>query len=313
MAIKRAIAIAQGKGGVGKTTLTSNIGGLAAASGERVLLIDLDQQGNIARDLGFKPDDGDALLGALTSKTAPLPLLRNVRDRLDVVPGGPAIGDAAAVFTARASRGATDLGDVLESKLAEIAGNYSLILIDTPPGDRIVQDAALSVSSAVVIPTRPDEASLDGVSRVAERFVAVRDRNPSLRLAGVVLFAITSRTTRLERDVREALAEILGDAAPVFETRVRHLDSAAADARRRGLLVHELEAAGVDDRTERLAALRVARTITDAAEKTAILRQNQDRSLYARDTSGLATDYENITRELLLRIVEIEQEVSVLS
>lgn len=298
MTLNRAIAFAQGKGGVGKTTLTSNVGGLAAKAGYRVLIVDLDQQGNVARDLGFEPDTGDELLTALVGN-GPLPLRRDVRERLDVVPGGPAIGDAAALFTARASRGGGELADVLEAKLGEIAGNYDLILLDTPPGDRIIVEAALAIASAVAIPTRMDEASIDGVTRIAERFVAVRERNPRLRLAGIILFAISSRTTRLERDVRDALSEILGDAAPVFETRIRHLDSAAADARRNGLLVHELEHAGVDDRAARLAALK-------AGDKPA-------GGLYARDTSGLAADYSDLTTELLTRLAEIEQEVSVAS
>jgi len=291
MSISRAVTIAQGKGGVGKTSLTSNIGGLAAAAGYRTLIIDLDQQGNIARDLGFAPDEGDDLLSSLIT-TAPLPVRAEVRNNLDVVPGGPAIGDVSALFGARAQRGGNQLADVLETKLAAIAANYDLILLDTPPGDRIIVNAALSVSQFVVIPTRMDEASIDGVSRIAERFIEVRERNPDLQLAGVILFAISSRTTRLERDVREVLTGILGDAAPVFNTRIRHLDSAAADARRRGLLVHELEQAAVADRATRIEALRSGVKRTDG--------------LYARDASGLASDYESITRELLGRIGAIE-------
>ncbi|MDZ8173256.1 ParA family protein [Microbacterium xanthum] len=298
MSIHRTVTVAQGKGGVGKTSLVSNIGGLTAAAGNRVLILDLDQQGNVARDLGYSPDAGDDLLTALIT-SAPLPVLRGVRDRLDVVPGGPALGDVAAVMASRAQRGGEDLADVLEAKLRAIADDYDLILIDTPPGDRIIVTAALTVSRAVIIPTRPDEASIDGVTRIAERFLDVRERNPSLRLAGVALFAIASRTTRLERDVRASLAQVLGDAAPVFTTRIRHLDSAAADARRRGLLVHELEAAAIDDRAARISALRSGTTPTGG--------------LYARDASGLATDYENIARELLTRVAEIEQEVSLAS
>lgn len=309
MSIQRAIVIAQGKGGVGKTTVTTNIGGLAASSGLRVLIVDLDQQGNVARDLGFEPNTGDDLLTALVGG-APLPLLRGVRERLDVVPGGPAIGDAAALFNARASRGGGELADVLEAKLGAIANNYDLILIDTPPGDRVIVEAALAIASAVAIPTRMDEASIDGVSRVAERFIAVRERNPQLRLAGVILFAITSRTTRLERDVRDALNAILGDAAPVFDTRVRHLDSAAADARRRGLLVHELEQAGVDDRTDRLKTLKAAKRIADTDERKRFVQAAEDKSLYARNTSGLAGDYADLARELLVRMAELEREES---
>ncbi|WP_310287737.1 ParA family protein [Microbacterium trichothecenolyticum] len=298
MSVNRTIAVAQGKGGVGKTSLVCNVAGLAAAAGSRVLIVDLDQQGNVARDLGYKPDSGEELLTSLITG-APLPLLVGVRDRLDVVAGGPALGDLAAVMTGRAQRGAGDLGDVLERKLSDVASDYDLIVLDTPPGDRIVVTAALAASRAVVIPTRSDEASLDGVTRIAERFMEVRARNPHLRLAGVVLFAISSRTTRLERDVRRSLEGVLGDAAPVFDTRIRHLDSAAADARRRGLLVHELEQAAIGDRVARIDALRQGSTPTGG--------------LYARDSSGLAGDYANLAQEILTRVVQLEQEMATVS
>jgi len=296
MSISRAVVFGQGKGGVGKTSLTCNVAALAAASGLRALVVDLDQQGNVARDLGFDPSDGEALSNALIAGQ-PLPLIKEVRPRLDVVPGGPAVGDLAAYFSARTTRGKSDLADALEAGLAAIADDYDLIVIDTPPGDRIVVEAALTVARAVVIPTRMDEASIDGVSRIAERFVAVSGRNPDLRLAGVVLFAIQSRATRLERDVRAAIEGILGTVAPVFETRIRHLDSAAADARRNGLLVHELEAAGRDAKAARFAALK-------SGEKP-------NEGLYARDTSGLADDYQNLTREILQRIGALEEESTV--
>lgn len=294
MGIGRTLVFAQGKGGVGKTTLAANTAALAAAAGHHVLLIDLDQQGNVARDLGFPLDAGDGLLHALIAPGAPLPIYTDVRPHLDVVPGGPAVGDAAVIFTARQQRGGVSLEEALAAKLAGVADDYDLIVIDTPPGDRVIVEAALAVATSVVIPTRMDEASIDGVTRIAERFIAVRDRNPDLRLAGVVLFAIASRTTRLERDVRAALEQTLGGAAPVFATRIRHLDSAAADARRRGLLIHELEQASATDRTERLAALRKGTSPTG--------------TLYARDASGLAGDYEQLTAEILARIVELEQE-----
>jgi chromosome partitioning protein len=311
MPITRAVAVAQGKGGVGKTSLTTNIGGLAAAGGFRVCIVDLDQQGNVARDLGFAPDSGEDLFASLVS-AAPLPLLKDVRPGLDVVPGGPATGDLASVFASRMQRGTgDDLATALEAKLGAIADNYDLIMIDTPPGDRVIVEAALIVSSAVVVPTRMDEASIDGVTRIAERFVAIRGRNPKLRLAGVVLFAIAQRTTRLERDVREALTNILEGHAPVFDTRVRYLDSAAADARRRGLLVHELEQAGVADKRDRLATLRAASAIVAADERRAFIAENRDQSLYASKSSGLAEDYESLTRELFVRLSEIEAEVAV--
>lgn len=298
MGIKRVLTVSQGKGGVGKTSLTGNVGGMLAASlheagsSSRVLLVDMDLQGNLARELGYPVDSGDALSRALVADTA-LPVIRDVRPNLDVVPGGPALGDLSAFFGARSQRGGGGLDEVFTRQLDMIAGEYELVMIDTPPGDRVLVEAAMSASMSVIVPTRSDDASLDGVQRVAERFVAVRDRNPDLQLAGVVLFAIGSRSRRLERDVRQTLEQVLGDAAPVFDTWVRSLETAAVDARRRGLLVHELEQASGADKAQRIAKLRAGEAITD--------------TLYSRDPAGLAEDYEKLTREILARVVELEQ------
>ena len=90
--IPNTIAFANGKGGVGKTSLSANCGGLAAAGGWRVLILDLDPQGNLARDLGYDVADGQDLLNALITGTEP-PLLKDVRPGLDVVPGGPTLAD----------------------------------------------------------------------------------------------------------------------------------------------------------------------------------------------------------------------------
>lgn len=294
MAISRTIAVEQGKGGVGKTSLVSNVAGLAAAAGVHTLIMDLDPQGNVARDLGFELSDGQPLFNAFATGGS-LPVLKDVRPNLDVVPGGPAVGDIAGLNFAWQQRGVGDFGDQLERTLGAIAGEYDLILLDTPPGDRVIAEGALAVASSVIIPTRSDEASIDGVARVAERFQSVAARNPQLRLAGVVLFSVEARSLRLERAVRSTLSDLLGGVAPVFTTRIRHANSAAVDARSRGLLAHELEEAAKADRAARLAALRAKKKPADG--------------MFARDASGLAEDYENLTREILTVLGQMESEV----
>lgn len=291
MGLARVVVVAQGKGGVGKTSLTANVAGLAALAGSRVLAVDLDQQGNLARDLGYDPGDGEPLLQAFVGGR-PVPVLADVRPGLDVVPGGPAVGDLLGIAFARSGRGGKDLADVLRASLEPVVGEYDLILVDTPPGERLLVEAALTVASYVVVPTRPDEASLDGLERVAERCVAARARNPELALLGVCLFGVGSRSRRLTDSAREAVAELLGGSAPVFDAQVRHLEAAAVDARRQGLLVHELEAAATSARRSRLAALRA--------------RRRPDDDLLTRDATGLAEDYTALAREIISRIGQLE-------
>ncbi|WP_427136675.1 ParA family protein [Pseudarthrobacter sp. S9] len=291
-AIERLVSFANGKGGVGKTTTAANVGGYAALAGARVLLVDLDPQGDLARDLGYERQSGQELFNALIAGTAPA-ILKNIRENLDVIPGGQALEDIQGLMVSRANRSdAGDFGDLLYAVLEPLADDYDLILVDTPPGERTLVEGAFAISSAVVIPTRSDEASIDGVERVARRFLAVRDRNPALQLAGVVLFGVGPRSMRLERSVRESLKEMLGSVAPVFDTRIRNLESASADARKKGLLFHELEGAVTEAQKDRLRALRSGQKPSDG--------------FFSRNAAGLAEEFEQLTGEILTRLNEIE-------
>lgn len=291
-AIDRLVAFANGKGGVGKTTTVANVGGYAALSGAKVLLVDLDPQGDLARDLGYEPQSGEELFNSLIAGTPPK-IIRDVRKNLDVIPGGQSLEDIQSLMVSRAGRSdAGDFGDLLYTVLAPLSEDYDLILLDTPPGERVLVEGALTIASAVVIPTKSDEASIDGVERVARRFIAVRERNPILQLAGVVLFGVGPRSLRLERSVRATLEEMLGTVAPVFNTRIRNLESASADARKKGLLFHELEGAVTKAQADRLKALRAGEKPKDG--------------FFSRNAGGLAEEYELLTGEILTRLTEIE-------
>lgn len=291
----RAIAIANGKGGVGKTTITANLSGLLAAAGYRVLAVDTDPQGNLARDLAYEGDGGQSLALAI-QHGKPLEPLREVRPNLDVIAGGEALADVAAVAISRSSRGG-DLTAVLATRLPQlttIAGEpYDFVLIDTPPGDRVLIGIALAAADYLLIPSRSDEASIDGLAVVAERFVAARERNPGLQLLGVALFGTTSRSRRLRDLVRRSIDAILEGVAPVLDSEIRYLESAAVDARRRGQLIHELEGAQAQAKTARLQRLRLGR---HAGEE-----------LLSRDATALAGDYQDLAEELIRRIAVLEQ------
>lgn len=302
--LPRAIVFANGKGGVGKTSLVSNLAGLFAQGGLRVLTVDLDPQGNLARDIGYPVDDGRALFNALVTG-GPAPVIKDVGGRtgLDCIPGGPTFADVIGIMLTRTRRaGEDDLSAMMWKLLAPIAGDYDLILIDTPPGEATINEAALAIAHSVVIPTRADEASIDGLGVLATRFVQARQVNPALRLLGVALFAIGSRSTRVASEVRAAVSEVLEGTAPVFDSRIRYLETAAFDQRSSGLLIHELEAGTAEAKAARLSSLReLARGGTGAVDPG---------SVHTRNASGLAEDYEQLAREILQRLAQIDREVA---
>lgn len=301
--LQQAISVINGKGGTGKTSIVANLAGLFAAADYRVLAVDMDPQGNLGRDLGYleQSDRGEALFSAVMTGRGPLKPLREVRPRLDVICGGEYIEDLASALAARGQRG-QETTRAVRDQLAPLAGDYDLILLDCPPGGRLLQQQALAATHYTLIPARSDDASLDGLVRVAELFTAVRESsNPDIQLLGVVLFGIGSRARRIAEGARSAIARDLRDASLVFDTEIRHVEGPAQDCRRLGRLVHEIEAELPAAQRARLAWLRARR-----GEGRGKHRPDPD-SLAAAATLAasaphLAGDYQRLAEELLGRL-----------
>jgi chromosome partitioning protein len=297
-ALTRSIAIANGKGGVGKTSITANMGGLLAVSGHRVLLIDLDPQGNLAEDLGYNgsrvDDHGRSLVHAVLDGE-PLTPVSGVRPGLDVVPGGEALYDLPPLLYARRQRNGEDALLTLAYSLAAIAGRYELVLIDCPPGDPTLQELALAAAHWVLIPARTDDSSRKGLRRVAQRFRVVYDLNPDLILLGVLLFATNPSAKRIREEVHADIAADLGRAAPVFMTTIRYVEAAARDARKWGKLAYELEqASAAGPKSYEVAAGKADRS-----------------QLVAASASSLAGDYAALIDEVLGHLATVEPESAI--
>ncbi|HKC28976.1 MAG TPA: ParA family protein [Jatrophihabitans sp.] len=294
--MRRVVAIANAKGGVGKTSVAAGLAGLAARAGHRVLTVDADPQGNLSLDLGYPISDGQSLALAIQNGHQLSPL-RGVRPNLDCIAGGSALFDIPATYVSRMARGQTmnGLRPALDMVTPDApADEYDLVLVDTPPGEPVLQELVFHASDYLIIPTRSDEASLDGLVTVAHRFAATRHNNPSLRLLGVLLFGVRHGSTRLREGVRASLEEALEGAAPVFRTAVRYHESAAVDMRRHGLLPYELEQRHAAEKSARLARLHGG------------LPGKQADGLLSRDAAGLSADYAALAEEILAAIVELE-------
>lgn len=294
-ALRRTFAVINGKGGVGKTSLVANLGGLLAAAEYKVLLVDLDPQGNLGEDLGYtaaaQSDDGAALFRAV-STGAPLTPMKDVRPRLDVVAGGEALHELAGALYARRQRQPDAAANALAVSLAAIAGDYDLIFLDCPPGQDVLQETALVAASWALIPTKTDISSRKGLREVAARFTNARILNPDLAVLGVVLFGVNRSAKRIEAEARAAIETELGDVAPVFRTTIRHVEASAFDVRERGQLVHELEKAvlGAPKWYERL---RSGQPSPDAA--------------LASSAGALAGDYQRLAEEIFVHLTAAEK------
>ncbi|MGW6145261.1 ParA family protein [Streptomyces sp. NPDC055140] len=277
-----------GKGGVGKSSVSANAAGKAARNGLRTLIIDCNAQGNIARELGYKRaewnDGGQGLLESLRNGT-PLRPQRNVRENLDVVMGGPALGDEFGIFfhTLLAKEGPHAYLRLLYC-LLPIAHEYQIIVLDTPPENPSLQRLALATARWLVIPVKSDGGAEDGLAQIGMEFSYVRfvsQLNPYVELLGVLLFDTGRTYSGIHADVRRQVQKVLGEEAHMFKHLIGHTESVARLVRKRGLLVQEL------------------------ADK----RREGDRSV-PETAEGLAADYEGFTDEMFTRALELRKEAA---
>ncbi|MDO1481529.1 ParA family protein [Rhodococcus ruber] len=295
-ALRRVVALINSKGGVFKTTLASNIGGLLAASDYKVLLVDLDPQGNVAEDLGYTntelDDEGRNLAQALAFG-GPLEPVRDVRPNLDVAPGGHHLEAATAALTSRASKDPAGAKLALAMALAPIAHQYDMILLDCPPGDEALQTAAAAAARWLLIPVKSDASSRKGMAGVMNRLNAVLADNPDLDLLGIVLTGVGTSATKVQQNARAAIAEAFGGSTDaIFDKTVRHSEATAAATRERGLLVHEL-----DD------------VVRNGPKWYEVLRgEAQAQALAPQSSTSVADDLVGITEEVVRRMTAAEAE-----
>lgn len=210
---RRVIAIANVKGGVGKTSITANLAGELAHSGYKVLTIDLDPQGNLRNSLGYRDtpadDRGDGLVRSVLEGT-PLVPTRQVRPNLDVVGGGIRTKELQQALQLGAMNGRNSASQ-LSQVLALSALNYDVVLLDTPPSPGMLQTSALVAARYILLPIEGDEDSLDGLETMAGEITNVRDRNPLIRPLGVVRFRMSAQATRTRDETKTASELMLGE------------------------------------------------------------------------------------------------------
>ncbi|HUK13417.1 MAG TPA: ParA family protein [Thermoanaerobaculaceae bacterium] len=235
---QRVIAVANQKGGVGKTTTVMNLGAALAAYEQRVLALDLDPQSNCTSGLGWSgagPTSYQVLEGMAALRDA---AVATRFPRLDLIPAGRDLVGAEVELL-----GADDRAERLRKAFAASPPEHEWVLIDCPPSLGILTVNALVAAEAVLIPVQCEYFALEGVSELMRTLERVRAAwNPSLEVIGAVLTLFDDRLT-LARQVVDEVRRFFGDA--VFSTIIpRNVRLAEAPSFGRTILEYDLRSRG---------------------------------------------------------------------
>ena len=207
------ISIVNQKGGVGKTTTTVNLSAYLAQHGEKVLVIDLDPQGNATSGYGFDKSVLETSVYDLLVNDTPIAdvIQSTNRENIDMCPTNINLAGAEVELVSAMSR-----ETILKRAVDTISGNYDFILIDCPPSLGLLTLNALAASTDVIVPIQGEYYALEGLTQLIDTINLVRKHlNPTIGIFGVVITMFDGRT-QLTRQVTEEVRKYFGE--KVFNT-----------------------------------------------------------------------------------------------
>ncbi|PAC26474.1 chromosome partitioning protein [Flectobacillus sp. BAB-3569] len=208
----KVISIVNHKGGVGKTTTTINLGKALSKLGFKVLLVDMDSQGNLSQSLGIDNPERQVVNALL--KNEDLPVFQ-IAENYDLSPS-----DLELAFADLELVQAVGGVNQLKNKLNPLRDKYDYILIDCPPALNIFTNSALVASNSCLVTLQPEVSAMKGVNNLFERISQVRERiNPELVVEGVVLTMVDKRL-KVHRDMIDYVYQTLGN-FKIYKTEIR--------------------------------------------------------------------------------------------
>jgi chromosome partitioning protein len=242
MNLARVIAIANQKGGVGKTTTAVNLGASLAAAEQKTLIIDCDPQGNTTSALGFPKDPARRTLYQTLILDEPVDriILDAQVEGLELIPSDKNLVGAAVELVSMENREYR-----LKAAIQGVRDNYTFVLIDCPPALDLLTLNALAASDSVLVPIQCEYFALEGVSELLDTLMRLRRTiNPSLAIEGILLTMYDDRTT-LSKQVAADLRSFFG--AQVFETVIpRNVRLAEAPSHGMPVMFYDIHSKGAE-------------------------------------------------------------------
>jgi chromosome partitioning protein len=244
----RVLAVANQKGGVGKTTTAINLGTALAAIGERVLIIDLDPQGNASTGLGIDNRNRDRSTYDVLTNQATLrdSILTTSVPRLHIAPSTLDLAGLELEISSARDRAVRLRNALTRLNEAQPSGSdYTYVLVDCPPSLNLLTVNAMAASDAVLVPLQCEFFALEGLSQLLKTVEQVKEAlNPQLSIHGIVLTMFDARNN-LSNQVVADVREFMGP--KVYDTVIpRNVRISEAPSYGKPVLVYDLKCAGSD-------------------------------------------------------------------